>query len=253
MTPPLAPAPRIPRRAVVRFAVLLVVVAAGAAALRWTPLAAYFTREALVDLFHRVASSPWAPAGFVVLYALLCPLGVPVTPLVVAGGLVFGIGWGSLYNFLGCVAGAITTYVMGRLLGREFVSHLLGGRLKRVERLLARTRFWTVVRIRLVPIPFPLVNYAAALAGVPPWLYVSGTAFGLAPSIFFYTYFAALLIRATGPHRGAVLAQALAVFAVLFALTFLPKVIEGRRRKRRYQELTAARRARTAAQGAPAG
>jgi len=233
---------RVPRRALVRFAVLVVVVAAGFAVLRWTPLADYFTRDGLVAGFDRLSRSPWAPAVFVGLYAVLCPLGVPVTPLVVAGGLVFGVAWGSFYNFFGTLAGAATTYGMGRLLGREFVSHLLGGRLKRVERLLARTRFWTVVRLRFVPIPFPLANYAAALAGVPWWLYLSATAMGLAPSVFLYTYFVTLVVRATAEHRGTVVLQAIAVFAGLFALTFVPKALEGRRRRRRYRELMARRR-----------
>lgn len=251
--PSLAPAPRVPRRALLRFALLVVLLIVGFAALRWTPLADYFTREALVAAFDRLSRSPWAPAAFIALYAGLCPLGVPVTPLVVAGGLVFGVVWGAIYNFLGTLLGAATTYGLGRLLGREFVSHLLGGRLRRVERFFARTRFWTVVRIRFVPIPFPLVNYGAALSGVPAPLFLGATALGLAPSIFLFTYFAALLIRAAaeGERRGPVVAQAAIAFGLVFLLTFLPKVLEGRRRRRRYRELLERRRARGAARNAP--
>jgi uncharacterized membrane protein YdjX (TVP38/TMEM64 family) len=241
---------------IVRFALLVAVVAAGAAALRWSPLAAYVTRETLVATFDQLGRSPWAPLGFVALYAALCPLGLPVTPLVVAGGLVFGVFWGATYNFLGTVAGAATTYGMGRLLGREFVVHLLGERLKRVERLFARTRFWTLVRLRFVPLPFPLVNYGAALAGVPAPLFLSSTAVGLAPSVFLFTYFAALLVRAAaaGERRGPLLVQASLAFGSLLTLTllsFLPKLREGRRRRRRYRELLARRRARAGASPAP--
>lgn len=241
------PPPRVRRRAVVRFVLLLVLVAAGAAVLRWTPLGDAFTRDALAAAFDRLSQSPWAPAVFVGLYAVLCPLGLPVTPLVVTGGLVFGVGWGSFYNFLGTLLGAATTYATGRMLGRDFIVHFVGGRLKRVERMLARTGFWTVVRLRLVPIPFPIVNYAAALAGVPATRYLTATALGLAPSIFLYTYFAALLIRAASEDRGQVLIQAVLVFGLLFLLTFLPKLITARRRRRRLRELLAARRARAAA------
>jgi uncharacterized membrane protein YdjX (TVP38/TMEM64 family) len=238
---------RVPRRALIRFAILVVVVGAGFVALRWTPLADYLTRDNLIAGFDRLSRSPWAPAVFILLYAVLCPLGIPVTPLVVTGGLVFGVGWGSFYNFFGTVAGAATTYGAGRLLGREFVTHLLGGRLKRVERLLARTRFWTVVRIRFIPIPFPIVNYAAAFAGVPWWLYLSATAVGLVPSIFLYTYFTTVVVRASTGHRGPVVLQAIAVVGGLFLLTFVPKVLEGRRRRRRYREILERRRARLSA------
>ncbi len=227
----------------------MAVVGAGFVALRWTPLAAYFAPDVVVANLQELSRSPWAPVGFIALYAVLCPLGLPVTPLVVAGGLVFGVAAGAIYNFLGTVAGAATTFWSGHLLGREFIAHLLGGKLKRVERLFKRTRFWTLVRLRFIPIPFPLVNYAAALAGVKASLFLSSTAVGLAPSICLYTYFAAVLARAVaaGERRGPVVAQAVVAFALVFALTFLPKLWEVRKRKERYRELLQQRRARAEA------
>jgi hypothetical protein len=56
---------------------------------------------------------------------------------------------------------------------------LAGGRLERVE----HHGFWAPVRLRFVPIPYALVNYAAAFAGVRPGVFVTATAVGLAPAI----------------------------------------------------------------------
>jgi uncharacterized membrane protein YdjX (TVP38/TMEM64 family) len=181
------------------------------------------------------------------LYAVLSPLGAPATPLVLTGGLVFGVVWGSLWNAVGTFVGAATSYLFARTLGRELVAHLFGQRLRRVEAMLARGGFWTLVRTRIMPIPFPVINYGAALAGVPLPLFLSSTAVGQSPTIVVYTYFAAVLFEATGARRGPVVAQALAAFVLLFALTYLPRLFIGRQRRRRYRALLAERRARVAA------
>jgi uncharacterized membrane protein YdjX (TVP38/TMEM64 family) len=239
--PPPLPAPRGAARRVALLALLLL---AGFAALRFTPLADRLHRETLVALFDTLRTSWWAPVALVALFLVISPLGIPVSPLVLVGGLVFGVVWGSALNFAGCFGGAAVSYTLARLLGRDFVVHLTRGRLARVERLLSRRGFWPLARIRFLPIPFALVNYGAALAGMPPGVFYSATAVGLARSNLVYTYFAALLFRVTGERRGPVVAQAVAVFALMILLTYLPKLWVGMRRRRRLRELTRARAAR---------
>ena len=48
--------------------------------------------------------------------------------------MVFGPVLGSLYNTIGLVFGATSAYYVGRALGREFIVHLAGPRLRRAER-----------------------------------------------------------------------------------------------------------------------
>ena len=76
------------------------------------------------------------------------------------------------------------TFVIGQRMGRDLVIHLVGAkRLQRAEKALEEHGFWAIARVRFVPIPFALVNYGAALAGVRFGPFVIATAIGLAPSL----------------------------------------------------------------------
>jgi len=244
--PDLAEAAAPPLRwALVRFLLLVAVVAAAFAAVRWTPLGGLLEQRALEELLARLRAAWWAPAAFVGLYVVVCPLGLPVSPLVFAGGAVFGAGWGALWNGLGTLLGGAVTYGFARGLGRDLVARLARGRLRRIERRLARADFWSLVAVRFVPLPFPLVNFAAALAGVPAGRFLAATAVGLTPSVVVYTFLATALMRAAGGGGGggAAAAAGLAIL-LLFLLTFLPRWWLARRRRRRYRELVEARRER---------
>jgi len=230
------PAPTVPGKrslggAIARFALLALVVTAGFAFLRWGPYADRFEPQAAVATLRAFAASPWAPLLLVAAYVLLAPLGVPISPLLLAGGLVFGFAWGTLLNFAGSWLAAVFTYVLGRLLGQDFFRHLLGSRLTLLEGLVERHGFWTLVRLRLIPIPYFMVNYAAALAGVRPAVFLGATALGLAPAALMFTWFAASLVdlAAHPEHTGATLAKLFGVFLGLLALTFLPRLWTGRR------------------------
>ena len=214
------------RGSLLRFALLLVLVAGGFLLLRWGPVAERLDPEVLTATFRHIAAQPWAPLALLAAYLLLCPLGVPVSPLILAGGLVFGFAWGSALNIAGTWGGAAVTYLLGRLLGKDFVEHLLGDRLRRIERMVERHAFWTLVRLRFVPIPYALVNYAAALAGVRPAVFLTATALGLAPAVAIFTGFAAALAGLATADSGdalPVFLQLAAAFVLLFALTFLPR------------------------------
>ncbi|MGH9362980.1 MAG: TVP38/TMEM64 family protein [Thermoanaerobaculia bacterium] len=229
--------PRLPRHLLLRFLLLLAIVGGGFAVLRWTPLADQLSEAAILRTFERLRESWWAPAALVAGYVLLCPLGVPATPLLIAGGVVFGTLQGWTWSFLGTFLAAAVTYLLGLVLGRDFVAHLLGRRLKRVERAIARRGFWSLVGARFMPLPFVLVNYGAALAGVPFGLFLATTALGLAPITLFFTYFAASLSAAAGPERSGVMVELILAALLLLALSMAPHVWTTFRRRKRYREL----------------
>ncbi|MEM7482870.1 MAG: VTT domain-containing protein [Acidobacteriota bacterium] len=234
------PEPLISRRgAALRFALLAVIVVAGFALFRWTPLG-----EAVTDgrLLEAVRDSPWAPVVFIAIFAVLCPVGMPVSPVVAVGGVFFGVGLGTLYNFLGCFSGAATSYGLARLLGRDFVATLgRGGRLQRVERTLRRQSFWNLVVIRFVPLPFPLVNYGAALSGIRAFKFLAATAVGLAPAIAIYTYLGAAVVTAASEGGREGLLPAFLALGGLILLTFIPRLLTARRRRKRLADLRAER------------
>ncbi len=233
-----------PPRLLFRFLALALIVGTGFAVLRWTPLADYVTFEKVSALLTQLRGAWWAPVALIVSYVILCPLGVPATPMMIAGGVVFGVVEGSIYNILGVFLGGAATYFMGRGLGRGLVLHLAGNRLKKVERVIARRGFWGLVGVRFLPLPFPVVNYCTALAGVPPGLFLTTTAVGLIPGVTVFTYFAALLPKAaSGKLSGIVLQFAIASFLLLL-LTLIPQIWTMRKRRARYREVCEMRRRR---------
>jgi uncharacterized membrane protein YdjX (TVP38/TMEM64 family) len=226
-----SPPRKVPRRTLLRFLLLPVLVAGGYAAVRWTPLAAYASGPALAGTIGRLREAWWAPALLVGGYVVLSPLGVPATPLMIAGGVVFGAVAGSLYNGLGVFLGAAATFFLGRVLGRDLVIHLAGKRLRRVERAIARRGFWSLVAVRFIPLPFPLVNYGAALAGLRPALFLTTTAIGIAPTVTIYTIFFAAVAHAASGRRTEMVIQLVVSIVLLVAVTVVPQLLQGRRRK----------------------
>ena len=245
---PAKPAGRgLPRGALVRFGVLVALILAGLAVLRWTPLAGMLTEKNLLAYRDLLRRSWWAAPALVLSYVVLCPLGFPASPMMITGGIVFGAVWGSVLNVLGTSLGGIATYFLGRSLGRDLVVRLGGARLKKIERQIERRGFWGLVGIRFLPFPFALVNYTAALAGIPPRLFIPTTVIGLTPINVVYTYFTATLLEVAGPARRQAYLRLMIVSILLAAVMFAPQIWSGRKRKRRYEELLAARRARGSA------
>jgi uncharacterized membrane protein YdjX (TVP38/TMEM64 family) len=180
-------------------------------------------------LLDTLAANPWSPIWLLGLWAVLCPLGVPVTPLVLAAGAVFGLGLGWLYNMIGAMLGASLSYYLAGKLGRELIVRLVGERRERqVEEVVHRHGFGFVMRSRLLPIPFALVNYAAALAGFPFRRFAAATFLGLLPALLLYTWFADALVRAATTERAGLVLNLGLVLLAMLALTFLPRLFRRR-------------------------
>jgi len=242
--PELPPAPRFPRHLLLRFLALVLIVGTGFAVLRWSPLAGYLDKDAILALFERLRGTWWAPALLILSFVVLCPLGVPATPMLVAGGMVWGVLWGSVYNVLGTFLGGAATYWLGRVLGRDFVFHLFGRRLRRVERMVGRRGgFLSMTGIRFLPVPFALVNYCAAFVGIRPGLFLSSTFAGLAVTVPFFTYIAHALSRAATGERSGVYAQLGVAMFLFFLITFLPRLWLARKRREKYRAILARRQA----------
>jgi uncharacterized membrane protein YdjX (TVP38/TMEM64 family) len=246
-----SPHHRVPRRVLLRFLLLPALLAGGYAAVRWTPLAGYLSGPALAAAIGRLRRTWWAPALLIGGYVVLSPLGLPATLLMVPGGVVFGGPAGSLYNAVGVFLGGAATYLLGRLLGRDLVRHLAGRRLRKVELAVGRRGFWNLVAVRFLPLPFALVNYGAALAGVRPALFLTTTAMGIAPTVTIYTFFSAAVAKAMAGRRGDLFTEIssqlprLAVpIALLVVVTQVPRVLQARRRRARLVELRNVRRER---------
>ncbi len=214
------------RSAILRFTLLVALVAAGIALLRWTPLGEMLGRERLAASLELLRDSAWAPWALIALYVVIAIFGLPVSPAVFAGGAVFGTALGSFWNFVGAMLGGVVGFLLARALGKDLVSHLIGRRrLDRAEELLARHGFWTLVRLRFVPVPFVIINYAAGLAGFTLGQFTLAAAVGMAPAIFVYTYFSDAIITTAASDRVGLAGRLGVALLLLFALSFIPTLI----------------------------
>lgn len=123
------------------------------------------------------------------------------------------------------------------------------GKIQRAEKLLHRRGFMPLIAIRFLPVPFTLVNAAAAVVGVKLPKFLLASAIGLLPPIAIITYFSATLLQAATGDRAGIVRQALAVSLTAALLVFFPIGLRRRLRKRRAKRLRAERAARPLRRG----
>ena len=140
------------------------------------------------------------PALARLLYVLIYIVGtlvlLPGLLLSFAGAVLFGVWEGTLYTWIGATIGATLAFGMAKLLGRDFVDQLLGGKLQALDQRLREHGFVSLLIIRLVPIfPFNGVNFGCGLTSLRTRDYELATALGIIPGTFVYQYLFAKLGR----------------------------------------------------------
>ena len=234
---------RVSRATWLKLAAFALVLVSAFVAFRFTPLADHLTEEKVVAFFSTLRGMWWTPLLLTGLYVLLSCVGIPVSPLMISGGAVFGFALGTFYNTVGLIAGGLASFTVARFLGRDFVEQIGGRRLKQAERLFERHGFWPLVQTRFLPIPFTLVNFAAALAGVRVGKYTLALIVGLIPSTVIHTYFMSALFAGKG-NRWVTLVVYGAAMVVFNLIIGWPSLRTRLRRRERYREILASRGAR---------
>ena len=200
-----------------------------------TSLGEYFDEEHLLLWMDGFRQAWWSPVLLLVLYGLTS-FGLPAGPLLVVGA-TFGTLYGSIYNLAGLLLAAMVSFILAKLLGREFVVHITGNRLRRAERYVHRFGFWPLVQTRFLPLPASVVNFGAALAGVPMRLFLVASLVGFLPSTVIHTYFIAELITNESQNRlltGALYLGAFVVFNLVIGWSWITEQLK---RRKRYHQL----------------
>jgi len=137
---------------------------------------------------------PLAPlAGVIVGAALLVAL-VPRTPISIACGLLFGAALGALSALVLAMVAAAVTFVVARLLGRDFVIRAAGRRWQRLEGWISREGVLAVAAVRATPLaPYGLVGYAYGASNVRVRDYALGTLIAGTPSAVTYALLGAAI------------------------------------------------------------
>lgn len=172
----------------------------------------------------RVASlGHWAPAGFILLYAVSTVGGLPGGVLDVVGGVVFGPVYGSVLNLAGGTLGAAGAFLVARYLAADWVRRRAGPRVQKVIRSVEEDGWQFVAFIRLVPIfPYAIANYLLGLTRIPFHHYVLATIVFMAPSTIAYTYIGYAGGQALSGETDNIY-YALVMLAVIAVVVFLPR------------------------------
>ncbi len=214
------------KNAVVKAIILLVFIVAAIFLVRFTPIKDYLSAESLGLFLESVGI--WAPIIFIIIYAVGVCLFLPGTLLTGLGAAIFGAYWGFLYVWFGAMAGATAAFFIGRTLGREFASSLIGDKLKKYDDGIERNGFATVLYLRLVYFPFTPMNFGMGLTKVHFWDYFSGTGLGIIVGTFIFTFFIGTLKDVWASGNWAELISFKVFFSIaLFVFSFfIPKIIK---------------------------
>jgi uncharacterized membrane protein YdjX (TVP38/TMEM64 family) len=131
-----------------------------------------------------------APLFFVVLRVLAIVLTVvPNAPLDIAGGMLFGPFWGTVYSLLGSELGAIACFLLAQHFGREAIVRFLHRDISFSERIARRHLFYIVLFARLEPVfSFALVSYGAGLTSMSLRTFALSTLIGMLPGTVILNY-----------------------------------------------------------------
>jgi uncharacterized membrane protein YdjX (TVP38/TMEM64 family) len=136
----------------------------------------------------------WAPAAFIVAYALATVAFIPGSLLTLAAGAIFGVLHGTVICFVAASTGAALAFGVSRHLARAAIERRLAGneRFAAVDRAIARDGRKIVRLLRLSPaFPFNLLNYALGLTRVRFSDYLIAC-IGMLPGTLLYVYYGAL-------------------------------------------------------------
>lgn len=219
----------VPRR-LIGLGVLAVALALLAVAWRWTPLREYANLAALIGFARTLQDLPFTPLAIVASYVVAGLLVVPVMLLIAVTGIVFGPVVGTMYALAGTLLSASVTYGIGRWLGHATVKRLVGSRINRLSKRLARRGIVAMLVIRMLPIaPFTIVNMVAGASEIRFRDYLIGTLIGMTPGIIITVTFVHHLAEAVrNPSIGTVTVLA-CVAALLIGLALaLQRLLGGK-------------------------
>ncbi|HJT17683.1 MAG TPA: VTT domain-containing protein [Thermoanaerobaculia bacterium] len=206
---------------------ILVVLVAGVAALYFSPLRNYLSREHIEQGTAYLRSLWYGPIVLIVSYGIGCVFAVPASIFIIAAGIVWGWKLGTIYAMAGAMLGASASYFAGAFLGEGLLDRF-GRAGEMVSRQVSRNGFVSMLIARLIPgPPFAVWNYAAGIARMNFGEYFLATLIGTLPAHLVFAYCADALFNGTMTQGDAVKRLAI-VAGLLISMIALTTVLKRR-------------------------
>ncbi len=180
----------------------------------------------LRQLIAFMSDSVWGPLIFVLLYVLRPIFLFSAGLLTIASGVLFGPLWGVIYTVIGSNLGASLAYLIGRFFGDGLIDIKesdkgIGSYVKRMR----ASSFETVFIMRLIFLPYDLVNYLAGLLRINYLAFITATILGALPGTISFALFGAStgLSEGTPSFDWRVLAASVGIFVLSLAISRLVK------------------------------
>jgi uncharacterized membrane protein YdjX (TVP38/TMEM64 family) len=145
--------------------------------------------------------------GFMVIYTVLVVISIPGSAVIaMAGGFLFGLFPGVLYNVIAATTGAVIVFLAARSgFGHELAERIetRGGSVARMQQALKEHQVTVLLTMRLIPVlPLMVSNILPALVGVRFWTFAITTFVGIIPADIIFTQLGAGLgdMFARGEH-----------------------------------------------------
>lgn len=140
--------------------------------------------ETLADLLG-LLRTPFGPLLYIAIYTLRPLAFFSAVVVTLLGGAIWGPGWGMLFVVIGSNLSATLAYGFGRAFGQgvlpEGAAGARAGVASRYAERLRANAFSTVLIMRLIYLPYDLVNYLAGFLRVPYRPYILASILGSLP------------------------------------------------------------------------
>lgn len=182
------------------------------------------TTETAQRFIDNARGAWWAFAAFVAIYAARPLVLFPASVLTIGGGILFGPVVGVIATVVGANLSAMVAYGIARWFSSpsdDSADDERSARVGLLERWSDRMRnesFTTIMVMRLLFLPYDLVNYAAGFLRIRPLAFLLATAIGSLPGTVSFTLAGASLDRIDEGLSGIDL-RVFAISVVLFVVS----------------------------------
>ena len=174
----------------------------------------------------------WSAVIYVLAYALnTISILPPIAVLSLTAGLAFGKIWGAILLMTGAILGTSSTFFISRLSGRAFVQKTMQSKFKKLDDLLEKRGFVTILFFRVIPlVPYEVLNYASGFSKVKFRDYFFATFLGLIPGVTISAFFGGALGEVRG-LRDLISFKFILALIVLVIAVLVPVIYQRLKRK----------------------
>ena len=131
---------------------------------------------------------PLAPTIYILILTLIPLTLIPNSLIVISGGALFGIYYGTLYTIIGALFAATLAFSISRYFGSGVTEKLIKNKTEWFDSNAAKGGFIIIFLLRLIPIiPFDIISYGAGLSKIKYSEFISATLLGIIPGVLIYS------------------------------------------------------------------